>query len=98
MAKPLIHHLGAVLRAAREEAGLSRRDLSKMSDAYFPAATSKGVDGVSENTLVRTENAKNKSQWPRNPEALVDLYADATKQTSLALWRRAIKRWELDSE
>ena len=79
--EPLIHYLGQVLMEARENAGLARERL---------AATDPG--GATTNTLFRLEQGKNGRYWPRQPDALVQLYADACGVDPLDIWEAAISR------
>lgn len=79
----LIHSLGEVLLEAREEAGISRERL---------AATE--PEGVTTNSLFRFEKGRNARYWPRDPEALVQLYADAIGVAPVTFWRAALDRYE----
>lgn len=78
---PLIHHLGQVLFEAREDAGISRERLAAMNP-----------DAWTTNSLFRLEKGKNANYWPRDPEGMVTLYANATGQDPLDLWEEALTR------
>lgn len=91
---PLINYLGQVCREAREAARingrkLTREDLAVQSRGSRYAETS---DGLRANALFRFENGTYKNQWPRNPDYLVQLYADAIGIAPRVFWTAALLR------
>lgn len=75
----LLPHLADVLRDARLDAGLSLRDME-------------GPTGLERGSVHRFET--HKSGWPRNPDEIVNAYAQACERLPVELWTLAVQRWE----
>ena len=87
MDEPQTRRLGESIRAtckkAREDAGLS----------YGRVATLHVPEIKQAQTIQQWEEG-DIGDWPRDPEARVDAYADATGVPPAELWQRAIDRWK----
>jgi transcriptional regulator with XRE-family HTH domain len=82
MADRLLHHGGPVLRAARERAGVTQRQIAERA-------------GASTATISRLENGL---AWPSDKlgDAILDAYTLVTGVPRLELVERATAAWQRD--
>ena len=92
--EPLINYLGQVCREGREALRVNGRKVSREDLAARSRGSSyaESTDGLRANSLERFENGRYTKLWPRDPDYLVQLYADAIGIAPRVLWTAALLR------